>query len=199
MERITRIKPPYHHVAVAVDDRQQVVEIVRYAPRQPSHALQFLCLPELLLQLPSFGDVERYSDESHSRSLRIEIHPAPGGDPSHEFIRDAQGSKLSGILSIAAMPQDIFYDAFRSFPIFRVNSVPQSVPSDDRVGWQSEMLLGHIRPDQCSGLRRKVESSQMRRLDREGQSFFRLPALSPGPGLPDLALDHRNQACHLIF
>jgi hypothetical protein len=39
----------------AEDDGEQVVEIVRYAARQPSYRLHLLCLPELLLRLSERG------------------------------------------------------------------------------------------------------------------------------------------------
>ncbi len=42
---------------VAVNHRQQIVEVVRHAARQAAHRFHFLRLPELLFQLPPLGDV----------------------------------------------------------------------------------------------------------------------------------------------
>ena len=43
------------HVAVAVDHRQQVVEVVCNAARQPAHGLHLVGLRELALQVIPFG------------------------------------------------------------------------------------------------------------------------------------------------
>ena len=52
-----RGRPAQQQLAVAVDDGQQVVEVVGHAAGQPADRLHLLRLPELLLQPPPLGDV----------------------------------------------------------------------------------------------------------------------------------------------
>ena len=54
-ERIARLQPAEQQPAVPVDHRQQVVEVVRHPSRQPSDALQFLSLAQLVFYLGLFG------------------------------------------------------------------------------------------------------------------------------------------------
>jgi hypothetical protein len=54
-ERIARLQPAEQQPAVPVDHRQQVVEVVRHPARQPSDALQFLSLAQLVFYLGLLG------------------------------------------------------------------------------------------------------------------------------------------------
>ncbi len=47
---------------VAVNDRQEIVEIVRYAAGQLADGVQLLRLVQLLLELPALGDVAKNDD-----------------------------------------------------------------------------------------------------------------------------------------
>ena len=54
-QRIARLQAAEQQPAVAVDHGQQVVEVVRHPTRQPSDALQFLSLAQLIFYLGLLG------------------------------------------------------------------------------------------------------------------------------------------------
>ena len=53
-----------HQFAVTVDDGEHVVEVVRHAAGQTTHALQLLGLCQLLLEGPAFGDLVGHREEA---------------------------------------------------------------------------------------------------------------------------------------
>src|ERR1035437_9320031 len=61
---IIRDKLIEQQVAVPVDDREQVVEIVSHSGGQPSHCLHLLCLAELVLQTLALCDVAKVPDSA---------------------------------------------------------------------------------------------------------------------------------------
>ena len=73
-QRIARAQLAEQQLAVAVDHRQQVVEVVRHAARQPPDRFHLLRLLELGFQRLALGNVMR--DDLHAANLPIGIqHP----------------------------------------------------------------------------------------------------------------------------
>ena len=56
-EGVDAVEPAQHDLAAAEDDGEQVVEVVRHAPRQPGHGAEPLRLLELLQHALALGDV----------------------------------------------------------------------------------------------------------------------------------------------
>ena len=54
----------HQHFRVSLDDHEQVIEIVSYAAGKLSHRLHLLCLTQLICEMFTIGDVERYADDS---------------------------------------------------------------------------------------------------------------------------------------
>jgi hypothetical protein len=54
-----KLATAFQQVRIHLDDRENVIEIMRYAARQLADALHFLGLPVLFLQFALFGDVAR--------------------------------------------------------------------------------------------------------------------------------------------
>ena len=61
----------FHHVAVADDHHENIVEIMSYPAGQFADCLHLLRLPELFLYMLSFGDVREYADVVGSTTMGI--------------------------------------------------------------------------------------------------------------------------------
>ncbi len=59
------------HVAIPIDHREEVVEIVRHAAREPANRLQLLRLQQPALHFQALGDVARHSQEFADLALLI--------------------------------------------------------------------------------------------------------------------------------
>ena len=71
--RIVRGEAIEDQIAVAVDHREQVVEVVRDAAGQPAHGFHLLRLTELLLEPLQFRHVARHADQADHVSLGVAI------------------------------------------------------------------------------------------------------------------------------
>ena len=58
-----------HHAAVAADDGQQVVEVVRHAAGQPADGFHLLRLAQLVFQLAALGHVHAQAAEEQGRAV----------------------------------------------------------------------------------------------------------------------------------
>ena len=94
-------------IAVAVDHREQVVEVVRDAAGQPADRFHLLRLTELLLQPLQFRDVAGHANQPDHLSLVVAIHAfrrqivarhARGGEPLLERLQRAGGNHLAIVL-----------------------------------------------------------------------------------------------------
>jgi len=69
---------------------QQVVEVVRDAPRELAHRLHLLRLPELLFEVPLVGDVALRAPHPHE---------VPVLDEAHDIIKEDAGAALAVVLA----------------------------------------------------------------------------------------------------
>ena len=69
--RVVGVKTVQHQFAVPVDDGQEVVEIVRHSPRQPSHRLHLLRLAEAVPPELALGHILFGGDEVGDFAARI--------------------------------------------------------------------------------------------------------------------------------
>ena len=85
-------------IAVAVDDRQQVVEVVRHAARELAERVHFLRLTQLGLEMPPLGDI--FGNPGHTDDLpalisdreRAIANPANGAVGTHDPVLFVVGS-----------------------------------------------------------------------------------------------------------
>ncbi len=105
--RIAGVEAIEHQLAVAVDHREQVVEVVRDAAGQPADRFHLLRLTELLLQPLQLRHVARHADQPDHVALRVAIDAfgrligarhARGGEPLLERLQRAGGDHLTIVL-----------------------------------------------------------------------------------------------------
>ena len=107
------VAPRSRQLRVALDDRQQVVEIVRHARRQPPHRFHLLRLPQLRLQTQPVGDVVGdedgaggvaqldlfHEDQRHAAGARARAELAFHAGHRFSFLQDgADPRQVLGIL-----------------------------------------------------------------------------------------------------
>ena len=114
--RIVLGQPAEHQIGHAVDDRQQVVEVVRDAAGEPADDLHLLRLLQLLLELALLGDVGGGADHADApRRLVVDVegaiadpaHGAVGPDDAVDLVVVAAAqARIGGLLDALAIVRD---------------------------------------------------------------------------------------------
>ena len=177
-----------HQFAVADDDREKVVEVVRDAAGQPSDGFHLLRLPELLFELLPLGDVPRDAAGTYDTPLVVAGPRGAEDDMAQRAIRPQQ-------------PE--FLPELRRLPIDKRGVLPldaRLVVRMDRTHPETRVAIVRVRGISPDLLDRRTDVHDARRVVPEEpehvlalfgkprKAELEFPSRAFGPGLASLRL-----------